>query len=224
MAWVRIDDAMPLHPKVLALCPEDRWRFLEVLCYCSRYRTDGRVEGRELVAIWSANRLREGRRRAARLVAAGLLDECPDEGPDVWRVHDYLEYQISREADDERRLRHRERQAAYEQRRRQREAKPADPDASVTRPRARVDPTRPPRKGGGEGGDTTSRGRPPAAPRRAARSSSPARSSDLRAISEVIGSSPNGHALEQAAAGSRTLEQVLTIRKARAAAARGGTT
>lgn len=217
MAWVRIDDGMALHPKVLALSLEDRWRFVEVLLYCSRYRTDGRVSDAILTQVFRVSDKRTTSRITRRLHAAGLLDE-DDEG---WTVHDYLEYQPSREADDERRRAQAERVRRFRERRgkggKQGDAGNADgnalQDASVTRSRARVDPTRPPRKGGGEGGDTTSRGRPPAAPRRAARSSSPARSSDLRALGEVMGETVNG---------SRTLTQVLTMAKAKAAA-RGAT-
>lgn len=43
MAWLRIDDGFAQHPKVVRLSPKDRWTWLEILCYCARYRTKGVV-------------------------------------------------------------------------------------------------------------------------------------------------------------------------------------
>ncbi len=43
MAWLRIDDGFSQHPKVVKLSRADRWTWLEVLCYCARFRTDGKV-------------------------------------------------------------------------------------------------------------------------------------------------------------------------------------
>lgn len=43
MSWLRLDDGFAQHPKIVALTPRDRWTWLELLCYCARYRTDGRV-------------------------------------------------------------------------------------------------------------------------------------------------------------------------------------
>jgi hypothetical protein len=43
MSWLRIDDGFAQHPKIVQLTPKDRWTWLELLCYCARYRTGGRV-------------------------------------------------------------------------------------------------------------------------------------------------------------------------------------
>ena len=43
MTWLRIDDKFPRHPKVTRLMRGDRWTWLEVLCYCAEYKTEGYV-------------------------------------------------------------------------------------------------------------------------------------------------------------------------------------
>lgn len=87
MSWVRVDDQMPRHPKLLGL-GRDRlvcqgvW--LDGMCYASAYLTDGFVP---------AAALEKGSERyAAQLVGAGLWDAV--EGG--WRIHDYHDYQPTR--------------------------------------------------------------------------------------------------------------------------------
>jgi hypothetical protein len=41
MGWVKIDDGMPLHPKMIALSCNAVTLWLRALCYASRYMTDG---------------------------------------------------------------------------------------------------------------------------------------------------------------------------------------
>lgn len=71
MAWLRIDDGFADHPKIVQLGkPEQRWTWLEVLTYCARQRTAGKVPAGINDVI----------RRATpaflkRCVAVGLLDE-----------------------------------------------------------------------------------------------------------------------------------------------------
>jgi hypothetical protein len=84
VSWVKLDDAFPRHPKVLPLAPGPKWAYVEALCYCGQYLTDGALP----VGIISA-------KDAAALVGAGLLDACDDGG---FIVHDYLEYNPSRES------------------------------------------------------------------------------------------------------------------------------
>lgn len=234
MGWVRLDDAMPQHRKILRL-PDDalRWKFVSLLCWCAQNRNDGVFERRELLDVWTREAvaqeiaafvsaggsdasddpvdnpvengsdpvddegfamlahgsltgssrvahanlhvnpraLRErSRRQVGVMIRAGLLDELDD---GRLAVHDYLDYQISREADDKRREGQRARQRRYEEARAGRQPKgkggkrksreravssdasDTDPDASS---RARVDPTRPPLKGEGRRDDASSNG------------------------------------------------------------------
>ena len=87
MPWVRIDDSLPDHPKV-ALVADDAAMWLHVcgLCYANRYLTNGFIP-KEQVKRLARNR------GAAKLVKAGLWDEV-DGG---YQIHDYLEYQSSRD-------------------------------------------------------------------------------------------------------------------------------
>lgn len=41
MARLTIDDGFSRHPKVTALTAKERWVWLDVLCYCARYKTGG---------------------------------------------------------------------------------------------------------------------------------------------------------------------------------------
>lgn len=86
MTWVRLDDAFPEHPKVLALGDDyEAGVALHVrgLCYCARNLTDGHVPARMF---------REDAATIARLVEVGMWHEA--EGGFV--IHDYLDYNPSR--------------------------------------------------------------------------------------------------------------------------------
>lgn len=41
--WIKISLDLPMHPKMLAVSAPARWLFVELLCYCSEYMTDGVV-------------------------------------------------------------------------------------------------------------------------------------------------------------------------------------
>lgn len=90
MSWAKIDDQFPDHPKILAVGPLAAWLFVCGLCYCARLLTDGfipRGQIRRLADVDNAPEL------ADRLVECGLWEVC--EGG--WRIHDYLDYNPSRE-------------------------------------------------------------------------------------------------------------------------------
>jgi hypothetical protein len=106
--WVRIDDGFPEHPKVAMLSPGAIGLHVTALCYCNRNLTDGQVEKGIEKRLTSTTNVA---RYVNELVRRGLWR---DEG-DAWRIHDYLEYQPSREKVLE------ERAAAAERQRRARE-------------------------------------------------------------------------------------------------------
>lgn len=101
MSWVRIDDGFAQHPKIIALSIPARWAFIETLCYAARYETDGIVPD----AIAPNGPVR------AELVASGLWENSETSV----RIHDYLDYNPSREE------RQRERESWRERRKRTRE-------------------------------------------------------------------------------------------------------
>lgn len=96
MSWVRLDDQILTHPKVLRVRPVERLMFVWSLCWASTHRTDGAltIEGVRYVAQSSGVRYwREG---AANLVRAGLWIEVEhgEDGLAAGRaIHDYAEYQ-----------------------------------------------------------------------------------------------------------------------------------
>ena len=110
MTWVKLDDAFPDHPKILAVGDEAAWLFVCGLCHSSRHLTDGLVATAVLGRLTG---LRRPERYARRLVDAGLWVEV-DAG---WRVAGYEEWQRTR-SDIEA-----EREAGRERARRSREAR-----------------------------------------------------------------------------------------------------
>lgn len=89
MAWVRVDDQFPDHPKVIALDLASSGLWLHGLCYANRHLTDGFVPAALVRRVGDET----AEAAAARLVSAGLWE--PVDGG--WVVHDYAEYQRSRE-------------------------------------------------------------------------------------------------------------------------------
>jgi hypothetical protein len=83
VSWLRIDDAFPQHPKIVGLPRSDRWTWLEVLAYCARYRTEGKVPPGVHEAVPAATP-----KTLQKYVQAGLLDE--DETG--LRVHDWSDF------------------------------------------------------------------------------------------------------------------------------------
>jgi hypothetical protein len=97
MTWVRLDDLMPQHPKVLRAGPAAAWLWVCGLAYCSRMLTDGAIPSQALASFG----LPQTDKLAATLVEVGLWDETSD----GFQVHDFLQYQPSRKQVLERRER-----------------------------------------------------------------------------------------------------------------------
>lgn len=90
MTWVRLDDNFPDHRKVNEAGPLAMWLWVCGLCYCGRLLSDGfipRSQVRKLADVDDAFGL------ANRLVDVGLWEKCDD----GYRVHDYLDYNPSRQ-------------------------------------------------------------------------------------------------------------------------------
>lgn len=86
--WVKIDELMPVHPKVQGLSDQAFRLAICGLCWASLHRTDGEVKTSVLGTV---SGLRYPKRYAAELVAAGLWETTAD----GWRIHDYLDWQAS---------------------------------------------------------------------------------------------------------------------------------
>jgi len=109
-----VDDLYPEHPKLLGLgtwCEVAGWLNLAGLAWCKRYLTDGRIPR---AAVWRLASFRgmaiDGEPVTPEAVAGRLVDAG------LWRelgvfyvIHDYLEYQESRETVLQRRAADRDR-------------------------------------------------------------------------------------------------------------------
>lgn len=90
MAWARLDDHFPTHPKVVAAGGDAAWLHVCALCYSAEHLTDGVIPKPVL------SRLSDRKRPnvlAEKLVAVGMWI---DRG-DSFELHDYLAYNPSRE-------------------------------------------------------------------------------------------------------------------------------
>lgn len=99
MPWVRIDDSMGTHPKIRALLREKRGEaaftlHIQVIIQCAKDLTDGYVDKSlmEAAVPWHPLRLPP-------LVPLLVLHRVWDETlpGSLWRVHDYLDYNPSRD-------------------------------------------------------------------------------------------------------------------------------
>jgi hypothetical protein len=94
MAWVRLDDTFPEHPKLVQAGPTAGWLWLVGLAYCARYLTDGRIPAATVPRLARDTIATRTRQRCVKtLVKVGLWER--DTNGDI-HVHDYLEYQPSR--------------------------------------------------------------------------------------------------------------------------------
>jgi hypothetical protein len=104
VTWVRLDDEFPKHPKIAEVGPLGLAMQVAGLCYCNHYLTDGYVPRAvaatlldlEGIGIFTGTYTGEDahwKLVAECLVIAGVWDEV--EGG--YEIHDYDEYQPSRE-------------------------------------------------------------------------------------------------------------------------------
>jgi hypothetical protein len=73
VSWVRLDDAMPEHPKIAGLSDAAFRLHVSALCYSGRHLTDGEISRGVLRLLGVPPR------RAAELVSAGVWTRDADE-------------------------------------------------------------------------------------------------------------------------------------------------
>lgn len=91
MAWVKLDDSMPTHPKVMASGVDGYALDVAGISYCNRYSTDGFIASHVIGAVLPM--LRNPQKVAAKLVEVGRWSQV--EGG--WLIHDYHDYQPTAE-------------------------------------------------------------------------------------------------------------------------------
>ncbi len=133
MTWFKLDDNFARNPKVLQCSPEAMWLYVAAGCYCGQYLTDGVVPAQ---AIPGLTTIRKPMPRAFELVAAGLWHVV--DGGDAYEMHDYLDYNPSREQVEEERRKARERRTNGGKRSGERRANVTNPDP--TRPEVLTEP------------------------------------------------------------------------------------
>jgi hypothetical protein len=94
MTWARLEDTFAEHPKIAGLSDSAFRLHVTAICYAARFNTDGELSP-------SAVRVIRGQaRQIGQLVDAGVWD---DAGGGTYVIHDFLEYNPSREETEGRR-------------------------------------------------------------------------------------------------------------------------
>ncbi len=91
MPWVRFDESFADHPKVERVGPLAAWLHVAAICYCSRHLTDGRIPKAKAVRLAD---IPDPADHVSALVSEGMWAADGDD----YVIHDYLDYQPSRES------------------------------------------------------------------------------------------------------------------------------
>ncbi|MET8113744.1 hypothetical protein [Streptomyces prasinus] len=121
MPWVKLEDRFPSHRKVALLSDRAFRLHVSAICWCAENLTDGRIADRELPLV---AHIRGIKATAKQLEDAGLWDRV--EGG--WEIHDYLDYNPSREQVTAERKKNAERQERFRQRKNGKPTPPTDGD------------------------------------------------------------------------------------------------
>ena len=120
MTWIKIDDTLPNNPKILPLSDGAFRLYIEALCYCNQYLTDGFLTDAVLSRLDPHGNRKE-------LVDACLWIECLD----GMQINDYTEHQTSKADVEEKRKQSRNRVTRYREK----------SNADVTQPEYRIQNT-----------------------------------------------------------------------------------
>lgn len=113
MPWFQMDDSAYDHPKVASLSDAAFRLWVTAGMYCARHLTDGVITPTTLRILHARTR------QCDELRTTGLWERMPEGG---YRMHDYLDYNRSREWHQDQRRREREKKA------KQREKANKDPE------------------------------------------------------------------------------------------------
>ncbi|MEV4041503.1 hypothetical protein [Streptomyces sp. NPDC049744] len=117
MPWVKLEDRFPSHRKVALLSDRAFRLHVSAICWSAENLTDGRIGDRELPHV---AHIRGIKATAKQLEEAGLWDRVDD----GWLIHDYLDYNPSREQVVADRKKNAERQERF---RKRKNGKPTPP-------------------------------------------------------------------------------------------------
>lgn len=142
MTWTKIDDGFHTNPKILGLTDPAFRLYVTGLNWSVAQLTDGHITEVALPLCLPTMRQKPKLERVvAELVAAALWDRCDvHDSPRCWLVHDFTDYQPTRERVETDRERTRERQRRHRDKRKTDASRNALQTGTVTVPRP--DPTR----------------------------------------------------------------------------------
>jgi hypothetical protein len=138
MTWVRLDDGFYTHPKARAAGLQGRALYIAALCWSNQNLTDGHIPTDSLALICAYAEVKPT--VAKKLAELGLWD-VTDGG---WQIHDFHEYQPTRESVERDRRQAKERMQAMRIRKRSAGVTPALRRNKAERsPEVRSTPSRP---------------------------------------------------------------------------------
>ena len=118
MVWVKIDDKLRRSKKWRRASSEAKVAYVEALCLANDEQTDGRITSEALAVLAASNHL-DMQHLACELVDLRLWelyepsDDDPDDGEGGYWIHDYAEYQPTRDKLARQRELKRQRQARW---------------------------------------------------------------------------------------------------------------
>lgn len=97
MSWLRIDDSFPAHPKVAPLSDAAFRLHVTAKAYCCQFATDGFIPEDALVTLPAVARGAALKRAIAELarIRPGQRHPLWEAVESGWKVHDFLEYNLS---------------------------------------------------------------------------------------------------------------------------------
>jgi hypothetical protein len=104
MTWVKLDDQFPDHPKIVKAGTDAAWLHVCGLCYCGRFLTDGEIPKNQVKRLAD---LPNPMKLAKRLCDVGLWLDAGD----AFIIHDFLDFNPSKEKVEAERAAARERMA-----------------------------------------------------------------------------------------------------------------
>jgi len=132
MSWLRIDDAFTTHPKFEGWPFSAKWAFLELMSYCARYRTRGRIP-KDMTLLPRSTTIG----LLTRAETSGWIDRAEDGS--LW-IHDFHKYNPSDPTAAERNARSRNKRRNAERNAGRNSDRNEDVTDTAPRARARAGP------------------------------------------------------------------------------------
>ena len=97
MAWVKLDVDFAWHPKILRAGPLGMAMQVAALCYCNKYLTDGFIPHEVVPTLLNLDLCKEYKVSCEDIVQTLVVVGIWEQVKGGYIIHDYLDYQPSRE-------------------------------------------------------------------------------------------------------------------------------